>query len=247
MMKHCSQKQFQASQVIQLQDGGHSPARCVQHCHCAKCSRKQFAAVAAPMGFASGGKSSKKAVGFAMLGGTVVLWVASSVLVQMVFEGVHFEKPVFVTLFNSSMSVSFLIMRLPMCAGSRADDQAAKSVPFRSVLRLSSTLGLLWLCSQWAFNMSLVYTSVATNTVLSSTSSVFTFFFSIVICRDPFRWPSFCAAVFSFAGCTIVAIQAPSNISKDAVTNSSFGDVLVLVSSAMFAFVSVLLRKLAPG
>eukprot|EP00445_Apocalathium_hangoei_P011333 CAMPEP_0203882448 /NCGR_PEP_ID=MMETSP0359-20131031/26670_1 /ASSEMBLY_ACC=CAM_ASM_000338 /TAXON_ID=268821 /ORGANISM="Scrippsiella Hangoei, Strain SHTV-5" /LENGTH=209 /DNA_ID=CAMNT_0050802497 /DNA_START=50 /DNA_END=675 /DNA_ORIENTATION=- len=94
--------------------------------------------------------------------------------------------------------------------------------------------------------MSLEYTSVATNTVISSSSSVFTFVFSLIICRDPFRWSSFVAAVLSLLGCSLVAAQAPQNVSKSAVTNSNFGDLLALVSAGMFALSSVLLRKHAP-
>lgn len=205
---------------------------------------------------------SKRVLGFAMLAGTMILWVGSSVTIQMIFEGVHFEKPVFVTLFNSASSVSLLLPRLirarvlPLCSRKaqrelssssghiKGDKGQATSCMF--VARLSASIGLLWLCAQWIFNLSLLYTSVATNTVLSSTTSVFTFFFSLVICRDPFKWCSFSAAVCSFAGCALVSLQSPSNISSNAVSNSPFGDCLSLASAALFAFVSVMLRKLAP-
>lgn len=199
----------------------------------------------------------RRAMGFLMLGGTMILWVASSVTIQMVFEGVHFEKPVFVTLFNSASSVSLLLPRLARRCGSGArsgseivNEMKEKDMRHKTtvlgVLRLSGTVGLLWLCAQWIFNLSLLYTSVATNTVLSSTASVFTFFFSLLICRDPFRWCSFSAALFSFAGCMMVSLQSPRNTTESAVTNSVFGDCLTLISAAMFALVSVMLRKLAP-
>lgn len=204
--------------------------------------------------------SSRRALGFLMLVGTMVLWVASSVTIQTVFEGVHFEKPVFVTLFNSASSVSLLLPRLVrFCSPGERRDRAAKHHPglikekdlkhkskLKGVFKLSATIGLLWLCAQWIFNLSLLYTSVATNTVLSSTSSVFTFIFSLIICRDPFRWCSFSAALFSFVGCMVVSFQSPKTTANNAVTNSVFGDWLTLMSAALFSLQSVMLRKLAP-
>lgn len=202
---------------------------------------------------------SGRMLGFLMLAGTIFLWVASSVTVQMIFEGgVHFEKPVFVTLFNSASSVSLLLPRLarplvkslPICSRACQPLQGCSpedKTPLSCVVHLSATLGLLWLCAQWIFNWSLLHTSVATNTVLSSTTSVFTFFFSLVICRDPFKWCSFGAALFSFLGCVLVSSEKPSNIEATAVTSSAFGDILTLTSAAMFSLVSVMLRKLAPS
>lgn len=189
----------------------------------------------------------RRALGFVMLGTTVILWVSSSFLVQRIFEGVHFEQPVFVTLFNSASSVSLLVPRLVCGPKSTGDGgKSASATPILDVLRLSGTIGLLWLCAQWIFNVSLLYTSVATNTVLSSTSSVWTFIFSLLICHDPFRWLSFGAASFSFLGCAIVAFQSPRNMHADAVTNSMLGDGLALASAAMFALASVMLRRWAP-
>eukprot|EP00747_Dinoflagellata_sp_TGD_P207574 gnl/TRDRNA2_/TRDRNA2_81132_c0_seq2.p1 gnl/TRDRNA2_/TRDRNA2_81132_c0~~gnl/TRDRNA2_/TRDRNA2_81132_c0_seq2.p1 ORF type:complete len:399 (+),score=65.08 gnl/TRDRNA2_/TRDRNA2_81132_c0_seq2:111-1307(+) len=210
--------------------------------------------------------TASHALGFAMLLGTTVLWVFSSVVVQELFEGVHFERPVFVTLFNSATSAALLLPHgARRCYGARAgngkkgdglpsvappltgsEDGLGADPEVASIIRLSMKLGLLWLGGQWMFNVSLLHTSVATNTVLSSTSSVFTFFFSLVICGDPFRWLTFAAALFSFTGCVLVTLQNPRIVDKGAVVNSSFGDLLTVSSAAIFALVSVLLRRLAP-
>lgn len=209
---------------------------------------------------------NKRLLGFAMLGGTLLLWVGSSVTVQTVFgKGEQFQQPVFVTFFNSAMSASLLLPRLAWLAWSggikgrtgrsgrrcndlnEAEGLAEALASLLPVMQLSATVGLLWLSSQWVFNLSLLHTSVATNTVLSSTSSVFTFFFSLLICRNTFRWRSFGAAIFTFVGCALVTSETPSNLAKGAITNSAFGDGLALTSAAMFALASVLLRRLAPG
>lgn len=186
--------------------------------------------------------SSQHALGFTLLSVTLLLWITSSVAVQAIFGGsAQFRKPVFVTLFNSAMS-AFLL--LPRIAGDTA--LGSLSATITSVGALSATAGLIWLCSQFVFNISLLHTSVATNTVLSSTSSIFTFVFSLFICHDPFRWRTFCAALLSCLGCAMVAKEAPQNLQADAVTTSSFGDTLALTSAALFALASVLLRRWAP-
>lgn len=177
--------------------------------------------------------------GFAMLTGALVLWTASSVVVQMIFGSTgHFRKPLFVTLFNAAMSIPLL---LPICTNTK---QGVKKMA--SVLPASSTVGSLWLCSQIIFNLSLLHTSVATNTVLSSTTAIFTFIFSLVILQDPFRRRSFFAVMLSFSGCVVVSTQTPENTAEGAVTNSYLGDALALASAAMFACASVLLSKVAP-
>lgn len=197
-----------------------------------------------------------------MLGSTLVLWVGSSIVLQAIFGGPEqYRQPVFVTLLNSAVGVSLLIPRPSWSVGKKgvggADDigevagenGCKPTVPpagLRSVVPLSATVGSLWLCSQWIFNVSLLHTSVATNTVISSSSSVFTFIFSLLIYKDPFRWLSCSAAAFSFLGCAVVALQSPRNMSSSAVTNSTFGDGLAFTAAALFALVSVLLRRLAP-
>lgn len=210
-------------------------------------------------------KVSGRVRGFTMLVGTLVLWIGSSIVLQAIFkDGEDFQQPIFVTLFNSTMSVALLVPRVwrAACAervvggfsgGKRSKHKRSGADLFDEVLSslssvkwLSSTVGVLWLVSQLVFNMSLLHTSVATNTVLSSTSSGFTFIFSIFICRERFRWHSFWAAFLSFAGCTVVTFESPQNLSSVAINNSSLGDSLALASAAMFALVSVLLRRFAP-
>eukprot|EP00929_Paragymnodinium_shiwhaense_P068870 TRINITY_DN34723_c0_g1_i1.p1 TRINITY_DN34723_c0_g1~~TRINITY_DN34723_c0_g1_i1.p1 ORF type:complete len:481 (+),score=95.12 TRINITY_DN34723_c0_g1_i1:218-1444(+) len=192
---------------------------------------------------------------------------------QAVLEGAkfHYDQPVFVTLFNSAMSAMLLLPRglrsfwrwlrrrfrheVPVVVDAKKIGATTRHLPseeeeekysFAVVLRLSSSVGLLWLVSQCIFNLSLECTPVATSTVLSSTSSVFTFVFSWLICRDPFRLLSFSAALLSCIGCAFVALQTPGKLSKEAVQPSDLGTVLTLAAAALFALSSVMLRRLAP-
>lgn len=184
-------------------------------------------------------KPRSRILGFVMLFSTILLWVGSSAFVQTIFSGdLHYGKPLFVTLFNSATSAIWLLPRLVNPTGTNR--------PLASVAKLSATVGLLWLCSAVVFNLSLEYTSIATNTVLSSTSSVFTFLLSLLICNDTFRWSSLGASILSLLGCSVVAYQVPQNLRAGVVSNSGLGDALALASACMFALASVLLRRFAP-
>jgi solute carrier family 35 protein F5 len=56
---------------------------------------------------------------------------------------------------------------------------------------------LLWFVAQFLFNQSLKLTSVTSNTILSSTSSLFTFALSMIFLREPYS----VAKLLSIAAC----------------------------------------------
>jgi len=178
-------------------------------------------------------------VGFAMLLGTLLLWLGSSLTVQWMSAGsAKYDKPAFLTLFNASASSLLLLPGFL--------NASLNIASLRRAAGLATTVGFLWTASAWVFNLSLLHTSVATNTVLSSTSSIFTFVFALLICKDDFRCRSFVSAMMCFVGCAIVASRSPATAATGAVTNTDFGDALAVLSTAMFALSSVLLRRYAP-
>ena len=58
----------------------------------------------------------------------------------------------------------------------------------------------LWFLAQWTFNLSLSRTSVTSNTILSSTSSLFTFGASCLFLRERFTAPKLAFIVTCIAG-----------------------------------------------
>jgi len=56
-----------------------------------------------------------------------------------------------------------------------------------SCLLCLSQVGPLWYLAQLTFNLSLAHTSVTSNTVLSSTSSLFTFLISVWVLHEVFN------------------------------------------------------------
>lgn len=139
--------------------------------------------------------------GIIMLAACLVLWVSSSAAVQLLATNSvqQFQQPLFVTLFNSTMGILLLAPYLLPKTDLRSGLVATGW--------MSATVGILWLCSQCLYNVSLLHTSVATNTVLSSTSSIFTFVLSLLT-GNHFR-PRSCVGVSwhtSFTGIVIVPL-----------------------------------------
>ena len=64
-----------------------------------------------------------------------------------------------------------------------------------------------WFLAQWSFNTSLSMTSVTSNTILSSTSSLFTFFLSILLLGEAFSSRKLAAIVACIAGTALVTLS----------------------------------------
>jgi multidrug transporter EmrE-like cation transporter len=73
-------------------------------------------------------------------------------------------------------------MALAEQQASISDRQAAH----REALTAAAQCFLLWFAAQYCFNLSLSWTSVTSNTILSSTSSLFTFALSMLFLKEPY-------------------------------------------------------------
>lgn len=102
-----------------------------------------------------------------------------------------------------------------------------------------------WFLAQYTFNLSLKYTTVTSNTILSSTSSLFTFFLSLKFLREKFAWVKLCSVLLCMAG-TIVVGLSDSTGSTSVAKNPVWGDVLCLVSAGFYAVYTTLIKKKLP-
>eukprot|EP00434_Breviolum_minutum_P042663 symbB.v1.2.037988.t1/scaffold5769.1/size23835/2 len=153
----------------------------------------------------SHGSTFRQVEGMMMLAGCLFLWVFSSAAVQVIATDIfNFQQPLFVTLFNSVVGIILLWPYIPCRFQSiNRKDYVTDSVTLAATARMSCSVGILWVCSQCMYNVSLLHTSVATNTVLSSTSSVFTFLFSLLLTGNKFRQRSCMGVLLCFLGCCL--------------------------------------------
>lgn len=132
-------------------------------------------------------------------------------------------------------------LAIPLKPG-ESEDAGSKSSS-EQVLRAALLIGPLWYIAQYTFNLSLAHTSVTSNTVLSSTSALFTFFLSIFLLSELFTVIKLVCILFLMAG-TVVYTLADTTTSKDASKETLGGDLLVLASAFLYASYTVTLRRL---
>lgn len=99
----------------------------------------------------------------------------------------------------------------------------------------------LWFLANVTFNYSLAYTSVSSNTIISNTSSLFTFVLGLCIGIDNFSFLRLTAICCSIAGVILVTFsdQSSSSEGKDTL----IGNLLTLFSAFMYGCYTTLLKK----
>ncbi|MEW5305254.1 MAG: hypothetical protein WDW36_007809 [Sanguina aurantia] len=123
----------------------------------------------------------------------------------------------------------------------------------------------LWFMAQLAFNMSLARTSVTSNTILSSSSSLFTFALSVLFCGERFSLGKLACIFVCIAGTALVTISdnlseaseagaAPppdgggggsgSGSGGSSASQAVIGDLLCVGSAAVYSGYTVLMRRL---
>ncbi|KAE7997982.1 hypothetical protein FH972_002566 [Carpinus fangiana] len=113
------------------------------------------------------------------------------------------------------------------------------------VAKVSLLICPFWFLAQLTFNLSLKYTTVTSNTILSSASSLFTFLVSLAFLGENFTWLKLVSVVLCMAG-TIIVSLGDSEAGLTAASNPLLGDILALVSAALYAVYITLIRKKLP-
>nr|XP_043618121.1 solute carrier family 35 member F5 [Erigeron canadensis] len=103
-----------------------------------------------------------------------------------------------------------------------------------------------WFLAQLSFNVSLKYTTVTSNTILSSSSSLFTFLVSLVFLGEKFTWIKLFSVLLCMGGTIIVSLGDSKSGMSATASNPLVGDILALVSSAFYAVYVTLIRKTLP-
>ncbi|KAL9716136.1 hypothetical protein Ac2012v2_000581 [Leucoagaricus gongylophorus] len=115
----------------------------------------------------------------------------------------------------------------------------------------------LWFIANWTINASLNYTTVASSTVIASTSGFFTLGIGVFFGVERFTMPKLTAVFTSFLGVVLVSLSdsqstlsAPGSPSVLTIllgipihsSRRLFGDILALISAFFYAFYVVFLK-----
>lgn len=192
-----------------------------------------------------------------------VIWTVASVLIQYIFHELSFQGPFFLTY----VGISLFSINLPLWYASqivwprlqawlagrptsgklshrellrRAKGQAS----FREILRISAIVSPLWFIANFTYNQSLNMTSVTSSTIVSSTSTVFTFLLSVFVLREPFMWMKLAGVALCMAG-NITTIFNDSSSDRQA-GDHVLGDLVALFAAFMYGVYTTAIRKLIP-
>ncbi|TFK57159.1 vacuolar membrane protein [Heliocybe sulcata] len=124
--------------------------------------------------------------------------------------------------------------------------------------KLAFAFCFIWFIANWTVNASLNLTSVASATILSSTSGFFTLGIGRLFRVEKLTMAKIAAVLTSFAGVILVAISDSSEtlppgsdpvdpdtitaLTRAIVSKPIFGDVLALMSAIFYAFYVILLK-----
>ncbi|KAI3915621.1 hypothetical protein MKX01_015446 [Papaver californicum] len=112
--------------------------------------------------------------------------------------------------------------------------------------RVSLLICPFWFLAQLTFNLSLKYTTVTSNTVLSSASSLFTFLVALLFLGEKFTWVKLISVLLCMTGTIIVSLGDSQSGLSGIASRPLLGDLLALVSSGFYAVYITLIRKQLP-
>lgn len=114
----------------------------------------------------------------------------------------------------------------------------------RETIRLSLQFVVLWFTANYVMNSSLSYTSVASQTILLSTSSFFTLIIGYFYSIEKVNRNKIAGLVLSFAGVVIVTeIDASSTNSRASPKWVVWGNTLALLGAVIYGAYTTLLKK----
>lgn len=135
------------------------------------------------------------------------------------------------------------------------DIEKRGKLSFRETISLSAQFCILWFLSNFATNASLSYTSVASQTILSSTSSFFTLFIGSLCHVERLSKPKIFGSLISFVGILLITnsdtstghtqVEPPLGVPTTGPKGIEqlMGNILALLGAACYGIYSTLLKK----
>ncbi|XP_057773465.1 uncharacterized vacuolar membrane protein YML018C isoform X2 [Salvia miltiorrhiza] len=134
---------------------------------------------------------------------------------------------------------------LKQCGVGKDLDEKGRWMRWR-IAKVSILICPIWFMAQLTFNLSLKYTTVTSNTILSSASSLFTFVVAVVFLGEKFTWLKLISVLLCMGGVIIVSLGDSGSGSSEVAPNPALGDILSLLSAAFYSVYITLIRQKLP-
>ncbi|ONI34459.1 hypothetical protein PRUPE_1G483500 [Prunus persica] len=208
--------------------------------------------------------------GLFLIATVVVIWVTSAEVTQDIFT--DYKQPFAVTYLGASLMVVYipiafikdwlcnLLKRrsskseaIPLVSKYKDDltvPKHDKEVTARQIATYGFYIAPLWFFTEYFSNAALARTSVASTTVLSSTSGLFTLFVGAFLGEDSLNIAKVVAVFVSMAGVAMTTLGKTwatdeSQLSAANGKRSLVGDLFGLLSAMSYGLFTVLLKKFA--
>eukprot|EP01060_Flectonema_neradi_P002707 TRINITY_DN11720_c0_g1_i1.p1 TRINITY_DN11720_c0_g1~~TRINITY_DN11720_c0_g1_i1.p1 ORF type:complete len:388 (+),score=57.93 TRINITY_DN11720_c0_g1_i1:32-1165(+) len=199
-------------------------------------------------------------LGVLLLISVAVIWVAASQLIKVIFSE-DFSKPFFVTYFNT-VGFTLWLAGVPYVKSWSREmysiDEKTGQLKWRTYLNLAMRFAPAWMTANYLFNLSLVYASVSSNSILSNTSSLWTMLLSIIFLKEPATCVGVIAVGITVAGAAFVALSDHHSSSDSSHHDhhhdddqhdnkkARIGDILALSSALCYGGYTVFMKKVVP-
>ncbi len=210
-------------------------------------------------------------LGLIMLAVVVLSWVLSSFLISDIFENDLYRKPFFITYINTATFIFYLIPYLKKVIkgyienGSlkykeieedfldssdeelalNAESEYNAKLSLSETIKLSAQFCVVWYLANLATNASLSYTSVGSQTILSSTSSFFTLLIGALAKTESFSNVKIFGLVLSFIGVIVITKSDSDTVSSDierTPLSIFIGNSLALAGALLYGVYATLLK-----
>ncbi|CAN4076759.1 unnamed protein product [Withania somnifera] len=137
------------------------------------------------------------------------------------------------------------------CNGNSDDLKNGEEITTWQIARYGFFLAPLWFITEYLSNAALEHTSVASTTVLSSTSGLFTLFVGVILGEDSLSMAKVVAVFVSMSGVVMTALGKTWATDESQFNSSSsgkrslLGDLFGLLSAMSYGLFTVLLKKFA--
>lgn len=210
-------------------------------------------------------------MGLVMLSIVVLSWVLSSFLINDLFEKDLYRKPFFITYINTATFMFYLIPYVKNVVTQylekgeieykeveeefihpSSDEEISLThnhvddrLLLKETITLSAQFCIVWYLANLCTNASLSYTSVGSQTILSSTSSFFTLLVGSLANTERFNGIKVFGLALSFVGVILVTKSDSESVSGDLqrTTMSIFvGNTLALLGALLYGVYTTMLK-----
>ncbi len=131
------------------------------------------------------------------------------------------------------------------------DDEANNSLSVQETAILSLEFSLLWFVANYFIAACLEYTSVASSTILTSTSSIWTLLFGAVLKVEGFSFKKLIGVLASLAGIVLIStvdLSGDNDGNRGSFPHKSqrqlaIGDAMAIFSALMYGVYTVVMKK----